>query len=459
MVGAEFSCTVPDYNIGIHVLTYGFDEEQEKMLKKLRKNIYIFQEYTKEFNLPTIWAHPLYHYSPKGIPPFDFYDKMSLIFERFEVLNGQRDTWQNMLVKLWIDSLTPEKIDQIAARTGINPDHYCRDPYKKSRTGGSDSHMGIFSGLTGTYLHIPDLKQKLHDKPASELALEAIRMGRTAPFGSHQNSEKLTIAFLDYVCQIALNGTDPGLLRILLHKGTSNDKIIALLVSNGFAELRQHKVTMRFIELFHQCLIGKTPAFTKKWFIPRVYKPVFSDAVKIAETKQNDSEKMVEIYGKSIFSINSELNKILFNRLKIKIENFTREKNITDLDFNELIANFELPSEFRAYMDDNNSHLHPDIPKILDGLPFPFLASALILAAHFTSARVLYNARPLLQTFAEKLGHLEHPRRALWLTDTFEDRNGVSMVLKDIHDEINKRTIWDGSIMNYFQRSILLLIY
>ena len=61
LVGAEFSCTVPDFNIGIHVLTYGFSKEQEIVLNKLRRNLYQFLQYTHAHDLPTIWAHPLYH--------------------------------------------------------------------------------------------------------------------------------------------------------------------------------------------------------------------------------------------------------------------------------------------------------------------------------------------------------------------------------------------------------------
>ncbi|MCC8142755.1 MAG: hypothetical protein LUD02_14690 [Tannerellaceae bacterium] len=56
LTAAEFSCMVPDYEIGIHVLAYGFTPEQEARLNKLRKNIYFFQEYTRRENIPTIWA-------------------------------------------------------------------------------------------------------------------------------------------------------------------------------------------------------------------------------------------------------------------------------------------------------------------------------------------------------------------------------------------------------------------
>ena len=39
---------------------------------------------------------------------------MLLLFERFETLNGQRDTWQNMLVKEWIGSVSEETINGYA---------------------------------------------------------------------------------------------------------------------------------------------------------------------------------------------------------------------------------------------------------------------------------------------------------------------------------------------------------
>ena len=38
LTAAEFSCSVPDFNVGIHVLAYGFTPHQEKMLIKLKSN-------------------------------------------------------------------------------------------------------------------------------------------------------------------------------------------------------------------------------------------------------------------------------------------------------------------------------------------------------------------------------------------------------------------------------------
>lgn len=449
LVGTEFSCMVPDFNIGIHVLTYGFNPEQEYTLNKLRKNVYQFLQFAHEKNIPTIWAHPLYNYSTQGMPPMDFYQKMALVFERFEVLNGQRDTWQNMLVKTWIDSLTPELLNDYAKKFQVDPLLYTANPYKKSWSGGSDSHMGIFTGQTGTLLHVPDLKNRLLNTPGSELALEAIRNGEMAPYGSHQNFEKLTIAFLDYVCQIAMYKQDPGLLRILLHKGTSRDKLIAILASNAFSELQNHKVTMRFIELFHKSFMGKTPKNYQKMLVPKAYKPIFEEATKIAKARELPPKLMVKELSKSINTISDELNKVLYKRLTKKIEKLSEDSSIKKMDVNQFIEKLELPSDIRVLMGQNsrngsskNQRISTfSISDFLNGLSFPFLTLSLILGANFISAKVLYNTRPLLETFSNELGKFKHPKRMLWLTDTYADKNGVSHVLQEMHKEIKRQNL------------------
>ncbi len=445
LVGAEFSCTVPDYEIGIHVLTYGFNEEQEKVLNKRRRNLYSFLEYANDENIPTIWAHPLYYYS-KEIPSIDFFEKMSVVFERFEILNGQRDTWQNMLTKSWIEHLTPETIETYAQKHHVDIAKYCKNRYRKSMSGGSDSHIGLFAGQTGTNLYIPNLQERLKENTYTQLALEAIKNGDMAPYGAHQNSEKLTIALLDYVCQIGLNREDPGLLRILLHKGTVNDKVLSLIISNAFSEVQHHKITMKFIELFHGCIMGKQPQFTKRWFIPKDYKPVFDDAVKIATAKKKKSDNPVKHYSDAIESIHNNLIKLLFSRLNVKINDLHKSGSFEQIDFNTIIKNIEIPSEIRAALGKRDFKSKSAVNKtkikeFLDGLSFPFLASSLVLAANYTSAKVLFNNRSLLNTFSKKLNKFQHQKRMLWLTDSYHDKNGVSLFLQTLHKEIKTRNL------------------
>jgi glycosyltransferase involved in cell wall biosynthesis len=444
LTGAEFSCWVPDFHVGIHVLTYGFDPAQEGKLNKLRKNLYDFLEYTVSHDLPTIWAHPLYHYSSNGLPPMSFFNKLCLVFERFEVLNGQRDTWQNMVVKNWIEGLTHDTLDQLAIEAGINARDFCKDPYRKIMSGGSDSHMGIYSGQTGTRLYVPDLQQQLRRVGRSELALQAIREGRMAPYGSHQNAERLTVAFLDYVCQIAMHYKDPGLLRIILHKGTTTDKFIAMAISNAFAEVQRHKVTMSFVRVFHNCFLGKKPGFLQNFIVPKAYKPVFDKAVNIADLHHEHGGGDASAYSSYISDIYGQLNTLLFDRLEIKLRQNASYTDDQPVNINKLISELELPSEIRTYLSASAKERKtgaPDLEKFLDGLSFPFFASSIILAAHFTSARVMYHAREMLRQFSLQTGKLKHPERMLWLTDTFDDKNGVSMVLQAIHQEVKQRRL------------------
>ncbi len=443
---AEFTCTVPDYNTSIHVLAYGFNQKQEKRLNELRYNVYKFQNYALNHDIPTVWAHPLYFYSPSGVPPIDFFEKTALIFQRFEVINGQRDTWQNLLTHEWLQTFDQEKTDRLSVKYDINPYDYCSSPYTNTYIGGSDSHMGIFAGLTGTRLYVPGLSIRKDEESFSTLALEAIKSGKCVPYGGNNNNDKMATAFLDYVCQIALKHKDPGLLRIFLHKGSYRDKLTALVTTNGFAELRKHKVTMKFIELFHNSFLGKSPHFTKKWFIPTVYKSIFDDTKKIAITHSGNTKDAVVSYNKAVYSINNQLNKVFAERLNEKVSKLLATNDLNDIDFNSIIDKFEVPSELRLYtnpkVSSKNSRISKvNISKFLDGLSFPFLASSLILAANFASAKALYNNRELLDSFSAITKKYINPKRVLWLTDTFEDKNGVSMVLKSVLGTVQERNL------------------
>lgn len=445
LTGAEFTCQVPDYRVGIHVLAYGFTPNQESVLEKLRNDIYRFQEYAVGNDIPTIWAHPLYHYHRGEMPPLDFFEKMALIFERFEVMNGQRDTWQNMLVKIFVETLTRDRIDALAKKFRIPSNRYCRNPYKKSMTGGSDSHMGIFTGLTGTRLYVEDLSEKLNIMSRSKLALEAIKKGDMAPFGSHNDSEKMTVSFLDYFCQIAMHMDDPGLLRMILHKGDARDKLFALAIANGIAEMKRHRVTMNFLQLFHQCFTGNVPSFRKRLMVPKVYKPIFDEATHMAVTRRDNPEEIVHRFRDSIHVIYENLSRILIGRLQAKIEKMDRDHNLKEMKIEEIFKSFELPTQIRKYAEEGGKKNIKgptfNLTEFLDGLSFPFLGSAVILSATFASARVMYNSRDLLANFSDHVGKLKHPHRMLWLTDTLEDVNGVAMVLKSMLDEIKKRDL------------------
>ena len=252
----------------------------------------------------------------------------------------------------------------------------------------------------------------------------------------------MTIAFLDYACQIALNYKDPGLVRLLLHKGNTNEKLVSFIVSNLFCEMKRHKVTTSFIGLFHESMMGEKPSFLKKLIVKPAYKPVFDEAVNIANKDKEAGSCLIDGYYDSILKINNQLYDVLFKRLEKKLKKSDAGAYFKDKSLDMLIEKLELPSSIRAYTgNEEKEKKNINFSEFLDGLSFPFFGASFILAAHFTAVKTMFNTRPLLKDFSKRLGRFEHPERILWLTDTFGDSNGVSVFLKEMHTEIKKKNL------------------
>jgi glycosyltransferase involved in cell wall biosynthesis len=450
LVGAEFTCHFPGSELSIHVLTYGFTPEQEVKLNKFRHNIFNFTRFTLENDIPTVLPHPLFFYTHKNRPDISILEKFAVMFQRFEVLNGQRGYWQNQLTRHWVESLSAEKIDTYARKHKLNPNDFCKDPYTRSMTGGSDDHNGIFAGRTGTLVHIPDLHNRLKDVKRSELVLDAIRNGRIAPYGEVGKEEKLTVTFLDYFSQVAIHMEDPGLLRLLLHKGSLQDKMFCLGISNAMQELKRHKYTLTFLRTFHEALSGTKPAFLTSLGVSKEFRPTLKVIKEIARAQRKQPDNFLNVIRKGIPEIYQVVTSIFFTRLNQHLAG-VGENNLSELSTDELIKKFEIPTQFRALLGgeksaDSNTNINSatddmtplNLSKMLDSLSFPALASLVIAGASFAASQVIYSNRPFLNDLAENLDKGKHPQKILWLTDTFADHNGVSSALQDTLKEICK---------------------
>lgn len=468
LVGAEFTCTFPEYGINVHVLTYGFTPTQEAALLRHRKNIYAFLRYAAEQELPTVLPHPLFFYKAKKQPtPPELFEKFALLFERFEVLNGQRSPWQNLLTKTWIEQIDDEKMSQWQRKHGINPHDFTWNPYKKRMTGGSDDHFGVFAGSCGTYFHVPNKHELLQRLRPSELALAAIRQGHSIPYGS-MSPAKLSLAFLDYFAQMVLYSEDPGLLRIALHRGSTKDKLFCLGISNVIQELRRHRHTMRFFSVFHEALRGKKPGFLLSLGTRRDFKPVLRQLEHLAVAKSGEGDAFLRAAETALPMIFEEISRVAFTRVESragrqeirarKATKRTKPANSAEHSLLSLIQRVELPSQLRQlFSPEKKARRSQGISKIsgrneigmsninlatfLDDLTFPALAGSVLMGTSFISTQVLHANRPFLTDFAKNLGKYVPPTRVLWLSDTFGDRNGVSTVLEQSLSEIRRRNL------------------
>lgn len=430
LVGAEFTCYFPEAELYLHVLTYGFSPEQEVVLQAKRQNVYDFLRYTAENNIPVVLPHPLYFYARNESIGLELFEKLAVMFQRFEVLNGQRDVWQSTLTLNWVQNLTPDKIHAYASKHRLDPRDFGVDPYApKVLTGGSDDHMGLFAGHCGTQLMVPNLQQRLRVEKPSQLALEALRAGSTAPYGHIAENQKLNIALLDYFSQIATRIEDPGLLRILLHRGEASDKLACFALSNVLLELQKNKHSRKFFEFVHDALQGKKPNRMLKWKVSKKYRFCIGYLERIADSQKTSPEQFARTVNDSIAELFTKLNKVIIQRIQ---DSALVESLRTDGGYaaEDLARKFEIPSQMTAWLlGERGRHAHSTgryLGELADTLSFPLMIATVLAGASLASTRALYKNRAFLNDFAAHLGRSQHAHRALHLTDTLFDKNGVS---------------------------------
>lgn len=440
--GAEFTCRFPEYDLHVHVLCYGFTPTQESELLARRKNIYQFLDCARAADLPCILPHPLYLDPRRKLPGMELFEKLALMFNYFEVLNGQRDVWQNLLTATWIRQVDEESLAQWSRKHDIPLERYnCRA--SKSMTGGSDDHCGIFAGTSGTFLRVPRLAERRKREAMSQLALEGLRLGVSAPYGTASVEEKLNLAFLGYFCQLASHIEDPGLIRMFLHRGTLKDKLSCLAIGNTLLELRRHKFTMRFIDAFQRAVAGKKPAWSSRLAVPKDYRPLLKTAVELARTRKQAPWEMGLVFRRGLQESFTHLNRLMGKRLRKKAKEFREHHQTNKQSFHDLLNGLEFPLHVRSLFQsqEGKERRQSSLGAWLDQISAPFLISAMLAASRFAATRVLFRSRPFLETFAEHLGLHRHPRRLLWLTDSLEDRNGVSTALQAMLAYVRERDL------------------
>jgi glycosyltransferase involved in cell wall biosynthesis len=145
-MGVELTANFPEDKTEIHILVYDFSESQFEILNQKRGNIYELRDYILHENLPHAVAHATYAVNQQLT--IEHLEKLILLFDSFETINGCRSsasntTWRNSLEQL------DEKILENLALKHRMPLIYpitC----KKGYTGGSDDHSGLWIGHTFT---------------------------------------------------------------------------------------------------------------------------------------------------------------------------------------------------------------------------------------------------------------------------------------------------------------------
>ncbi len=167
----QVTALFPEDRTAVHLLVWGLDEAQHREIQPLRDNIFDLQNYLAGQQLAHAVAHPLYE--TKGALGLAHLEKLVLLFQHFEGINGLRNALLSEVAQFIFKKLTPTKIDELANKHGFAPTH--PEPWKKALVGGSDDHGGIFPASAFT-----------ETPPAANAAefLAHLRAGRCEPRGT-----------------------------------------------------------------------------------------------------------------------------------------------------------------------------------------------------------------------------------------------------------------------------------
>lgn len=139
-VSNEVTTYFPEDRCKVHFLVFGITEEQFEEIQDLRSSIYELRDYVVDEGIAHSVAHPFFRVNRKLTP--EHIEKLLVLFNRFEGLNGSRDRRASQLVNLIFRNLSPTWIERAADKHGLEP--LGDEPWKKRFTGGSDDHSGLY---------------------------------------------------------------------------------------------------------------------------------------------------------------------------------------------------------------------------------------------------------------------------------------------------------------------------
>ncbi|MEM9293041.1 MAG: glycosyltransferase [Acidobacteriota bacterium] len=181
-ISCEVTASFPQDEAQIHLLVIGITEQQFKIIDSLRNDLYQLAFYLRQERILHSVAHALFRVNTAF--SVDHFEKLLLLFDRFEGINGTRDPRACTMVQAILQSLTAEDLAVMAERQGLEP--LMMRPWIKHFTGGSDDHSGLY--IASAYTETPDAERV-------EDFLGHLRRGRHLPGGVHGDSLRLGRSF------------------------------------------------------------------------------------------------------------------------------------------------------------------------------------------------------------------------------------------------------------------------
>ncbi len=191
-LSVEVTTYFPENNCKIHVLVFDITPEQFLKINTIRYSIYQLRDYLKNHNIAYSVAHGFYNVNKKL--SIEILERLILLFDVFEDLNGARNRYYNEIWQSILANLNREILMELSQKYDIAP--ISDDPWIKGFTGGSDDHAGIFIGQTATTSDCPLSRQ---------LYIESIKKKTTKSSGRCNDYKSFAFSIYKIFCDYSSN--------------------------------------------------------------------------------------------------------------------------------------------------------------------------------------------------------------------------------------------------------------
>ncbi|MBN1296223.1 glycosyltransferase [bacterium] len=382
-LSAELTTYFPEDGCKIHILVSGITEAQFAELNYLRENIYDLRTFMLNNDILHSVNHPFF--SINGRLTVAHIERLLVMFTHFEAINGTRNPVAHHVAQAIFTSLSEDRLSMMAEHYGIVPRG--SEPWKKVLIGGSDDHSGYYAADAWTSTPVA--------KNVDEF-IQYIRNGHAQPGGDCGSCTKFANSLIMIASQYISNrlaggssgGSDSGVFGAVMNRLTG--KIIVP---------QKKKRNFMFIRRFVEPLIQRHR--TRSWSLQE--KEIVADLQDVFSTfKSTDSPSGNENVHERNFMMTAKAAHELSYRFFLR---FLRK-----MKTGSIIGAVE-----------SLAALSP----VLLGI-----------APYLTSYKTQHRDDRLIRSIVDHF-HLNDrvtvtTGRRAWLTDTFDDINGVSHTIRTL---------------------------
>lgn len=290
--GVETTAYFPEDGCKVHILIYGLTESQFEIIQEIRKSIYDLRDYIKKNDLAYSVAHSTY--SVNGRLKMEHLEKLILLFDVFESINGGRNRINNITWTETLKNLTPLHIGQLSAKHGIET--FGNTPWVKGFTGGSDDHAGIFIGRTCTLSNANSIDEFLED----------LKRKKTYPLGRHNDYQAFAFTIYKIACDFLKS-------RSNVSSSSLFNKIAESVFERGTLSVKEN-MKLKKVKFF-----SRNKDTTQKLLF------------ELIEKLKNESEMSIEEKFNILYDKISDLSDELFKNFTKTIENNIKKGDIINI--------------------------------------------------------------------------------------------------------------------------------